>query len=98
MATGYASEVHDQGPGIPESLQSEIFEEFRRLDDGVVNDRGAGLGLAIVERIGRLLNHPIGLRSTLGHGSTFSVSVPLEQITTTHPVFTRTPMPTREAG
>lgn len=89
-------EVHDQGPGIPESLQSEIFEEFRRLDDGVVNDRGAGLGLAIVERIGRLLNHPIGLRSTLGHGSTFSVSVPLEQITTTHPVFTRTPMPTRE--
>ncbi|MEE7547527.1 PAS domain-containing protein, partial [Xanthomonas sp. Kuri4-1] len=44
-------EVHDQGPGIPESLQQEIFEEFRRLDDGVVNDRGAGLGLAIVERI-----------------------------------------------
>ncbi len=70
-------EVHDQGPGIPESLQQEIFEEFRRLDDGVVNDRGAGLGLAIVERIGRLLGHRIGLRSVLGRGSVFSVCVPL---------------------
>ncbi|HHW4680830.1 MAG TPA: sensor histidine kinase, partial [Xylella taiwanensis] len=89
-------EVHDQGPGIPESLQSEIFEEFRRLDDGVANDRGAGLGLAIVERIGRLLNHRIGLRSTLGHGSTFSVSVPLGEIEATHPILMRTPMPPRE--
>jgi histidine kinase len=70
-------EVHDQGPGIPETLQHEIFEEFRRLDDGVANDRGAGLGLAIVERIGRLLGHRIGLHSTLGSGSVFSVTLPL---------------------
>ncbi|MCE3002179.1 MAG: PAS-domain containing protein [Xanthomonadaceae bacterium] len=73
---GVRIEVHDQGPGIPESLQREVFEEFRRLNDGVANDRGAGLGLAIVERIGRLLDHPIGLRSTLGAGSVFSVLVP----------------------
>ncbi|MFO3707352.1 ATP-binding protein, partial [Xanthomonas codiaei] len=72
-------EVHDQGPGIPEALQHEIFEEFRRLDDGVANDRGAGLGLAIVERIGRLLGHRIGLHSILGNGSVFSVSVPLRE-------------------
>ncbi|WP_434027303.1 hybrid sensor histidine kinase/response regulator [[Pseudomonas] boreopolis] len=70
-------EVHDQGPGIPDSLQREIFEEFRRLDDARADDRGAGLGLAIVERIGRLLGHRIGLRSRLGRGSVFSVSVPL---------------------
>ncbi|MBN6151661.1 PAS-domain containing protein [Xanthomonas sp. AmX2] len=70
-------EVHDQGPGIPEALQQEIFEEFRRLDDGVTQDRGAGLGLAIVERIGRLLGHRIGLRSRLGRGSVFAVTVPL---------------------
>jgi histidine kinase len=69
-------EVHDQGPGIPESLHSEIFEEFRRLNDGVVNDRGAGLGLAIVERIGRVLGHRIGLRSQLGRGSVFWVELP----------------------
>lgn len=70
-------EVHDQGPGIPQALQREIFEEFRRLDDGDRGDRGAGLGLAIVERIGRLLEHPIGLRSRPGHGSVFWVDLPL---------------------
>jgi histidine kinase len=70
-------EVHDQGPGIPEALQREIFEEFRRLDEGRADDRGAGLGLAIVERLGRLLGHPIGLRSQLGRGSVFWVLVPL---------------------
>ncbi len=73
---GVRIEVHDQGPGIPDSLQAEIFEEFRRLDDGVANDRGAGLGLAIVERIGRLLGHRIGLRSRLGRGSVFWVELP----------------------
>ncbi|WP_298212602.1 ATP-binding protein [Acidovorax sp.] len=70
-------EVHDQGPGIPEALQREIFEEFRRLDEGHADDRGAGLGLAIVERLGRLLGHEIGLRSQLGRGSVFWVCVPL---------------------
>ena len=67
-------EVHDQGPGIPDALQGEIFEEFRRLHDG--QQRGAGLGLAIVDRIGRLLGHPIRLRSQLGRGSVFAVGVP----------------------
>lgn len=74
-------EVHDQGPGIPESLQQEVFEEFRRLDEGHADDRGTGLGLAIVERLGRLLGHEIGLRSQLGKGSVFWVSVPLGDAT-----------------
>ncbi|MBN9411891.1 MAG: PAS-domain containing protein [Burkholderiales bacterium] len=73
-------EVHDQGPGIPEALQREIFEEFRRLDEGRGDDRGAGLGLAIVERLGRVLGHPIGLRSQLGRGSVFWVRVPLGDV------------------
>lgn len=78
-------EVHDQGPGIPEALQREIFEEFRRLDEGRADDRGAGLGLAIVERLGRLLGHPIGLRSQLGRGSVFWVCVPLGDAAAVHP-------------
>lgn len=88
-------EVHDQGPGIPESRHREIFEEFRRLDDGVANDRGAGLGLAIVERIGRLLGHPIGLRSRLGRGSVFSVKVPLGDPAA---ATSETPSPATDAG
>ncbi|MCD9028783.1 PAS-domain containing protein [Luteimonas sp. BDR2-5] len=70
-------EVHDTGPGIPPGRQHEIFEEFRRLDDGIASERGAGLGLAIVDRIARLLGHRIGLRSRPGVGSVFSVTVPL---------------------
>lgn len=70
-------EVHDTGSGIAEARQREVFEEFHRLDNAGNSERGAGLGLAIVERIARLLGHHIGLRSTLGHGSCFSVSVPL---------------------
>ena len=73
-------EVHDQGPGIPESLHQEIFEEFRRLETGRQHERGAGLGLAIVDRLGKLLQHPIGLQSTLGRGSVFWVSVPLAHL------------------
>ena len=79
-------EVHDQGPGIPEALQREIFEEFRRLDEGRADDRGAGLGLAIVERLGRLLGHEIGLRSQLGRGSVFWVCVPLGDAAAAQPV------------
>jgi len=90
-------EVHDQGPGIPERLQREIFEEFRRLDDGHGDDRGAGLGLAIVERIGRLLGHRIGLRSQPGQGSVFRVVVPLADADA-GAVAPAMPAPTAEAG
>lgn len=69
-------EVHDTGPGIAQARQREVFEEFHRLDNVGNAERGAGLGLAIVERIARLLGHQVGLRSTPDHGSTFSISVP----------------------
>lgn len=92
-------EVHDQGPGIPEALQREIFEEFRRLDEGRADDRGAGLGLAIVERLGRLLGHEIGLRSQLGRGSVFWVCVPLGSPAAIHPAAppTATQQPAEDA-
>ena len=88
-------EVHDQGPGIPESLQKEIFEEFRRLDEGHADDRGTGLGLAIVERLGKLLGHEVGLHSTLGKGSVFWVKVPLGDAKALQPAV-RPSAPTRQ--
>jgi two-component system, sensor histidine kinase len=70
-------EVADSGPGIPEDQRRKIFSEFYRLDDAAkTNQAGLGLGLAIVERLCVLLDHPIELASTPGKGSRFSVTVP----------------------
>lgn len=68
--------VFDTGLGIPQSKRKTVFEEFRRLDEGARTARGLGLGLSIVERIGRVLRHPIDLRSIEGRGSVFFVDVP----------------------
>lgn len=69
-------QVCDTGPGIPEDKHAIIFKEFQRLDDVPSGVRGLGLGLSIVERIGKVLEHAIGLESRMGRGSTFSVVVP----------------------
>ena len=69
-------EVWDTGLGIPPDRQRAVFEEFQRLDQGARIARGLGLGLSIVERLGRVLDHPVGLTSRLGEGSVFAVTAP----------------------
>lgn len=72
-------EVWDTGPGIPESKLSEIFQEFRRLDQvsrHKESEKGLGLGLSIADRMSRVLDHPIKVRSKEGMGTVFSVDVP----------------------
>ncbi len=70
--------VWDTGVGIAENEVKAVFQEFHRLDYAHRKDeKGLGLGLAIVDRIARMLNHQIDVRSKPGHGSCFSVSVPL---------------------
>lgn len=68
-------EVYDTGPGIPADKQSVIFREFERLDGN--GETGIGLGLAIVERSALLLNAKIDLRSVVGSGSRFAVTLPM---------------------
>jgi Na+/proline symporter/signal transduction histidine kinase len=68
--------VIDTGLGVPRAQRKAVFEEFRRLDGGAQVARGLGLGLSIVERLGRVLRHRIGLRSIEGRGSVFYVDVP----------------------
>lgn len=75
-------QVLDTGPGIPPKKHAEIFKEFHRLDDSSGFDRGIGLGLSIVDRIGRILDHHVGLRSRLDKGSCFFVRLQLAEPST----------------
>ena len=71
-------EVWDSGPGIPEDQKQNIFGEFFQLAARDRNRYGSmGLGLAIVDRLRLLLNHPIDLASTVGRGSRFAILVPM---------------------
>jgi CheY-like chemotaxis protein len=76
-------EVHDTGLGIPRSKRQIIFKEFHRLDQGAKVARGLGLGLSIVERIGRMLDHKVEVSSVVERGSQFLVEVPLSSATPT---------------
>lgn len=70
--------VYDTGRGIPEDQQDSVFQEFVQLHNAARDrSKGLGLGLAIVSRLGRLLGHRVVLRSRPGHGSVFSIDVPL---------------------
>ena len=68
-------EVWDNGPGINPADQETIFKEFERLAQ-TQDKSGLGLGLAICDRIAKLLNVDITVKSTLGKGSCFSVTLP----------------------
>jgi len=70
-------EVWDTGIGIPASQLKAIFREFHQLGNpGRDRRQGLGLGLAIVERLARLLSHPITVHSEPNKGSMFSIDVP----------------------
>ncbi len=71
-------EVWDTGVGIPENRLKEVFEEFRRIDNPKHSQvKGLGLGLAITERIAKMLGHRLNVRSWPGKGTVFSVELPL---------------------
>lgn len=71
-------ETYDTGPGIPPEELENIFLEFHQLGNPERDRRqGLGLGLAIVKRMSQLLDQPVDVRSVVGHGSRFSLTVPV---------------------
>ena len=73
-------EVWDTGIGIPEKDYQAIFGEFHQLDNAArERSRGLGLGLSIVQRLGRLLGHQVGVRSVPSKGSVFTIDIDLRR-------------------
>ena len=72
--------VADSGIGIPQDRVEEIFESFRQVDGGVTRRHGGtGLGLAICRNLARAMGGDVTVTSTLGAGSTFTLTLPLER-------------------
>ncbi|NJO24479.1 MAG: hybrid sensor histidine kinase/response regulator [Sphingomonadales bacterium] len=69
-------DVCDSGVGIAADQQRSIFGEFYQVAAPEESKAGLGLGLAIVDRLGAMLGHPITVASALGKGSRFSITVP----------------------
>lgn len=75
-------DIEDSGIGIAPDQLGRIFEEFHQVGNSERDKaRGLGLGLAIVQRLSTILNHPVTVTSTLGKGSTFSIMLPLAPAT-----------------
>jgi signal transduction histidine kinase len=70
--------VRDTGPGIPDDARERIFELFQQLHPGDLRKKGIGLGLALARRFARAMGGDLTVESTLGVGSTFTLTLPAE--------------------
>jgi len=84
VITGWATDgafhlsVRDTGPGISAADQGKLFQEFQQADNAITRKKGGtGLGLAISKRIVEMHGGKIWVESQLGHGSTFSLTLPV---------------------
>jgi Na+/proline symporter/signal transduction histidine kinase len=68
--------VHDTGSGIPAEQQKLVFREFQRFATPPGAEQGLGLGLSIVDRVARVLDHPVRFHSIPGRGTAFTVLLP----------------------
>lgn len=76
--------VEDTGVGIPPHQQEHIFDEFRQVDSSFGRG-GTGLGLAIVRKLVLMMGGNIRVKSEVGRGSTFTVTLPIITEAVTQP-------------
>ena len=68
--------VMDTGPGIPDEMQSSIFEPFTQVTDNVKHTQGTGLGLPISRSLVQAHGGDLWVESTVGEGTTFFFTLP----------------------
>jgi signal transduction histidine kinase len=74
-------ELRDTGPGIASDKLKAVFEPFRQLDGSSTrNHGGVGLGLALSHRLAQVLGGALTLHSTVGTGSTFTLTIPRREL------------------
>lgn len=72
--------VQDSGIGIPDEFQKRLFNKFSQADTSISRKfGGTGLGLAITKYLVEMMNGTIGFTSKQNHGTTFYVSIPIEE-------------------
>lgn len=72
--------VADTGIGINPAMTDQLFDEFSQADTGSTRRYGGtGLGLTITRRLCRLMRGSIGVKSELGRGSTFTITLPIAE-------------------
>jgi signal transduction histidine kinase len=75
--------VADEGPGIDPSDQERIFDAFAHGDHSSGSGHGSGLGLALARRYADLHGGTLTVRSAVGAGATFLLSLPLDRLAAT---------------
>lgn len=72
-------DVQDTGVGIPETDLGKLFNKFYQAKNvPLVNEKGSGLGLALVKHVSEAHNGKVSVQSKVGEGSTFTIVIPIE--------------------
>ncbi|WP_111933586.1 hybrid sensor histidine kinase/response regulator [Paraburkholderia bryophila] len=78
--------VSDTGPGVPHAQIPLIFQEFTQLDGSRTRRfEGAGMGLTIVQGLVKLFGGTVDVASTVGEGTTFTVTIPVAPVAAAEP-------------